>query len=214
MNLWASDLPASGATTVVLGGRDGMIPAAEVRRLLESPAAAAKGVNLIFEPQMSHGGFLLDSELQRRIVAAAAGSSLRQSPQLEERVDRKTEQQAALMPEDESEDAALMDALVEGVEGAVADEDALDYALTLRQLSSSVPSIERSWTARPSPAARPLVCGRGARDGLNCRARPDGRLLLAALVVGHTANQSRQIISSSGFSRGPSAAMKRPWLPI
>ena len=80
VNLWASELPAD--TVVVLGGRDNMIPVAEVRRLLASPAAAAKGVRVIYEAERSHGAFLLDGELQDRILlmgsdgrlpAAAAG---------------------------------------------------------------------------------------------------------------------------------------------
>ena len=44
LNLWTSEVPAN--TTVVLGGADNMIPAADIRRLLASPAAAARGIQV------------------------------------------------------------------------------------------------------------------------------------------------------------------------
>ena len=74
VNLWASELPAD--TVVVLGGRDNMIPVAEVRRLLASPAAAAKGVRVIYEAERSHGAFLLDGELQERILLMGSDGRL------------------------------------------------------------------------------------------------------------------------------------------
>ncbi len=67
LNMWTSDIPEA-ATTVVLGGKDNMIPAAEVLQMLSSPAAAARGVKVMFDPEMGHGSFLMNLELQRRII--------------------------------------------------------------------------------------------------------------------------------------------------
>lgn len=76
MNLWASDIPTDIKTTVVLGGSDDMVPAASIEKMLSSPAAMARGITLLHVLDMGHGGFLLDSALQSRIVAsdAIAGS--------------------------------------------------------------------------------------------------------------------------------------------
>ena len=71
LNLWTSDIPQG--TTVVLGGRDNMIPAAQILQMLTSLAAQARGLRVIYEPMLGHGSFLLHPDLQRRIAAAVAG---------------------------------------------------------------------------------------------------------------------------------------------
>jgi pimeloyl-ACP methyl ester carboxylesterase len=70
LNLWTDEIPAN--TTVVLGGNDNMIPATDIQALLSSPAASARGVKLVHLPEMGHGGFLLQPELQDKIAAGAS----------------------------------------------------------------------------------------------------------------------------------------------
>ena len=64
--MWASELPAD--SVVVLGGKDNMIPVADVHQLLSSAATSAKRVRLIYEQDCAHGAFLLDGRLQDHII--------------------------------------------------------------------------------------------------------------------------------------------------
>ena len=68
VNLWASELPRGAV--VSLGGRDNMIPVAEIHKLLSASAVEAKGVKVIYEAERAHGAFLLSGELQERILMA------------------------------------------------------------------------------------------------------------------------------------------------
>ena len=70
MNLWASDIPLGIKTTVVLGGSDDMVPAQSIAKMLSSPAAKARGITFLTVPEMGHGGFLMDAELQSKIVTS------------------------------------------------------------------------------------------------------------------------------------------------
>ena len=68
LNLWTSDIPLG--TTVVLGGKDAMIPAAQIHQMLTSTAAQARGLRVMFEPLLGHGSFLLHPEVQIQIAAS------------------------------------------------------------------------------------------------------------------------------------------------
>jgi hypothetical protein len=70
LNLWTSDIPLN--TTVVLGGQDNMIPAPQIMQLLTSKAAQARGVNVVYNPELGHGSFLLHPELQKEIAGSAS----------------------------------------------------------------------------------------------------------------------------------------------
>ncbi|GAX75611.1 hypothetical protein CEUSTIGMA_g3055.t1 [Chlamydomonas eustigma] len=70
LNLWTSDIPFN--TTVVLGGRDNMIPAPQIMQLLTSKAAQARSVNVVYNPELGHGSFLLHPELQVEIAVSAS----------------------------------------------------------------------------------------------------------------------------------------------
>ncbi|GAX73715.1 hypothetical protein CEUSTIGMA_g1168.t1 [Chlamydomonas eustigma] len=69
INLWMSELPLD--STIVLGGMDGMIPVAEVKQMLNSKAATMRGVKLIYSEEKAHGAFLLDPELQHKILVSS-----------------------------------------------------------------------------------------------------------------------------------------------
>lgn len=67
LNLWTSEIPAN--TTIVLGGCDNMIPVSDIRQVLTSAAAAAKGIKVVYTLEHGHGAFLVDLDLQQNIIA-------------------------------------------------------------------------------------------------------------------------------------------------
>ncbi|GLI60441.1 hypothetical protein VaNZ11_002596, partial [Volvox africanus] len=78
VNMWPSELPPR--STVVLGGRDNLVPVREVRRMLANRAAllgpAHPHPRVLFREDLGHGGFLTDVECQTHVIAAALGVSL------------------------------------------------------------------------------------------------------------------------------------------
>ncbi|KAG2443844.1 hypothetical protein HXX76_002187 [Chlamydomonas incerta] len=77
VNLWPSELPAN--STVVLSGRDNLVPVAEVRQILANRAklvtadAAASLPTVFHHAHIGHGGFLVDADVQAGVLAAALG---------------------------------------------------------------------------------------------------------------------------------------------
>eukprot|EP00198_Chlamydomonas_reinhardtii_P004124 XP_001693460.1 predicted protein [Chlamydomonas reinhardtii] len=79
VNLWPSELPAN--STIVLSGRDNLVPVAEVRQILANRAkrvasdanAAASLPTVLHHAHIGHGGFLVDADVQSGVLAAALG---------------------------------------------------------------------------------------------------------------------------------------------
>ncbi|EFJ48804.1 hypothetical protein VOLCADRAFT_90669 [Volvox carteri f. nagariensis] len=75
VNLWPSELPPR--STVVLSGRDNLVPVREVRRILANRAAllgtSCTHPNVVFREDLGHGGFLTDEPCQEQVIAAALG---------------------------------------------------------------------------------------------------------------------------------------------
>ncbi|KAG2436557.1 hypothetical protein HYH02_011494 [Chlamydomonas schloesseri] len=78
VNLWPSELPAN--STVVLSGRDNLVPVNEVRQILANRAklvaaadASASLPAVLHHAHIGHGGFLVDAEVQSGVLAAALG---------------------------------------------------------------------------------------------------------------------------------------------
>ncbi|GFR42121.1 hypothetical protein Agub_g2964, partial [Astrephomene gubernaculifera] len=93
VNLWPSELPAD--STVVLCGRDNLVPVREVAAILANRAAmmgrdadvaAGSGgggagaggshPTVLFHEQLGHGGFLTDEACQMQVLAATVGASV------------------------------------------------------------------------------------------------------------------------------------------
>ncbi|PNH10710.1 hypothetical protein TSOC_002507 [Tetrabaena socialis] len=75
VNLWPSELPPG--TTVVLSGRDNLVPVREASRAsLLGPLAAPLLPTVLFHQHLGHGGFLSDDPWQERVLAAALGTPL------------------------------------------------------------------------------------------------------------------------------------------
>ncbi|KXZ44725.1 hypothetical protein GPECTOR_63g50 [Gonium pectorale] len=77
VNLWPSELPPD--CTVVLSGRDNLVPVREVAAILANRAAmlgpAAHHPTVLLREDLGHGGFLGDAACQRQVLAAALGCS-------------------------------------------------------------------------------------------------------------------------------------------
>ncbi|GIM06354.1 hypothetical protein Vretimale_10681 [Volvox reticuliferus] len=78
VNMWPSELPP--CSTVVLGGRDNLVPVREIRRMLANRAAlvgpAHPHPRVLFRDDLGHGGFLADEDCQAYVIAAALGVGL------------------------------------------------------------------------------------------------------------------------------------------
>ncbi|KXZ44741.1 hypothetical protein GPECTOR_63g66 [Gonium pectorale] len=77
VNLWPSELPPD--CTVVLSGRDNLVPVREVAAILANRAAmvgpAAHHPTVLLREDLGHGGFLGDAACQQQVLAAALGCS-------------------------------------------------------------------------------------------------------------------------------------------
>ncbi|PNH09053.1 hypothetical protein TSOC_004392 [Tetrabaena socialis] len=77
VNLWPSELPAG--STVVLSGRDNLVPVQEVRHILAKRASMVgpEGApTVLYHEALGHGGFLMDEAWQAQVLAAALGTSV------------------------------------------------------------------------------------------------------------------------------------------
>ncbi|KAG2496453.1 hypothetical protein HYH03_005677 [Edaphochlamys debaryana] len=73
VNLWPSELPA--ACSVVLSGRDNLVPVQEIREILANRASmlgpSVPHPTVLYNAELGHGGFLINAEWQEAVVAAA-----------------------------------------------------------------------------------------------------------------------------------------------
>ncbi|GLI59609.1 hypothetical protein VaNZ11_001541, partial [Volvox africanus] len=84
VNLWPSELPAQ--STVVLSGRDNLVPVREIRRILANRAEllgpACPHPNVLFREDLGHGGFLADEDCQAHVIAASLDVSLQRAKEV------------------------------------------------------------------------------------------------------------------------------------
>ncbi len=120
-NLWPSELPAR--CTLVLGGRDHLVPVEEVQQILNTraqllgPEHAHQQPTVLLHPEHGHGGFVGDVRWQGKVLAAALGVP---EERMEGIVEQEIREEEARKAEKEAKKAAIKRSVAEAGCKAVA----------------------------------------------------------------------------------------------
>ncbi|KAF6261351.1 hypothetical protein COO60DRAFT_1699898 [Scenedesmus sp. NREL 46B-D3] len=71
LNLWPEDLPEG--SSVVLSGADALVSAADIHKMLSS-----SGVQVVYKPDLIHGGFMLDHTTRGEVLASVQNMAQQQ----------------------------------------------------------------------------------------------------------------------------------------